>query len=290
MTASPDILVSTEWLAAHAGDPALRLFDCTVDVALGADSIRYESGRSLYDAGHIPGAAFADLTSGLNLHDQWHDWFTLPSPERFAAAAGALGIGDGALVVLYDQGQTAWATRLWWQLRVHGFAAHVLDGGFMKWKAEGRPVTTVATAFAPALLTPRPRPELIAHKHDVVGAAEGAGACLINSVGAEQHRGVSPIHAGRPGHIPTSTNVSYASLLDPETNAYLPPAALRELFAQELAAAAGGAPLITYCNVGIAATSAALALALLGAEDVAVYDGSLHEWAADPALPLVVEA
>ena len=290
MTASADLLVSTEWLGARAADPALRLFDCTVEVVLGGGAISYESGRSLYDAGHIPGAAFADLTSGLNLHDQRHDWFTLPSPERFAAAAGALGIGDGATVVLYDQGQTAWATRLWWQLRVHGFAAHVLDGGCTKWKAEGRPVTTAATVFPPATLTPRPRPDLVAHKQDVVGAAEGAGACLINSVGAEQHRGISPIHAGRPGHIPTSTNVSYASLLDPQTNAYLPPTTLRRLFAQELEAAAGGVPLITYCNVGIAATSAALALALLGVEEVAVYDGSLHEWAADPALPLVVES
>lgn len=292
MPASTDILVSTDWLAARAGDPVLLLFDCTVGVVLGDSAVSYRSGRPQYDAGHIPGAAFADLLAGLNHHDEEHHWFTLPSADEFAAAAGALGIGDGTTVVLYDKGQTAWATRLWWQLRVNGFAAHVLDGGFTKWQAEGRPVTTEAAAFPPATLTPRPRPELVAHLRDVVGAsvAAGAGARLVNTVGPEQHRGVAPIHAGRPGHIPTSANVPYAALLDPATNAYLPPAALRELFARELGSAGSGVPIITYCNAGVAATSAALALAVVGIEDVAVYDGSLHEWAADPALPLVVEA
>ena len=289
MPASSDILVSTDWLAAHTGDPGLRLFDCTVNVVLGDGGATYLSGRPLYDAAHIPGAAFADLTAALNHHDGERHWFTLPSAEDFSAAAGALGIGDGTTVVLYDQAQAAWASRLWWQLRANGFAARVLDGGFSKWQAEGRPVTTAAAAFPAAKLTPRPRPELVARREDVVSATAGAGARLVNTLAPESYRGVAPLHAGRPGHIPTSVNVPYATVLDPATNAYLPPAALRELFERELGSAVGAAPIITYCNAGVAATSAALALALAGVEDVAVYDGSLREWAADPALPLVIE-
>ena len=288
MTTPSGLLVSTDWLATHLGDPSVRVFDCTVRIAPTPDSIRFPSGGPLYTAGHIPGAAFADLTVGLNLHDEQDNWFMLPSPADFADAAGALGIGDGLTVVLYDQGQTMWAARLWWQLRLHSFDALVLDGGFARWQAEGRPVSQEAAAHAPATLTPRLRPELLATTADVYAVTQEGGACLINAVGREQHRGTSPQHAGRPGHIPASVNVPYDALLDPATNAYLPPATLRELFAAQ--GAHPGERVITYCGGAIAASSAALALALAGVDDVAVYDGSLRQWAADPALPLVVDA
>lgn len=129
--------------------------------------------------------------------------------------------------------------------------------------------------------------ELVATTAEVFDVPRGGGACLINALGREQYRGTSPQHSGRPGHIPTSVNVPYDAVLDPATNAYLSPAALRELFAAQ--GARPGERAITYCGGGIAASSAALALALAGVEDVAVYDGSPRAWAADPALPLVVE-
>ena len=283
-------LITTSELAARLGDPSLRLYDCTVDVAIvGGTSISYRCGRGIYDAAHIPGAAFADLTGSLNRHDEEHHWFTLLPPGELAAAAGALGMGDGTEIVVYDQGQTAWAARLWWQLSTIGVEARVLDGGFVKWKAEGRETAAEPSAYASASLTPRPRPELVASKADVLAASEAGAACLLNTVGPEQHRGVAPIHAGRPGHIPGSGNVPYAALLDPATNAYLPAAELRALFVGAGADAAAGRPVIAYCNAGIAATSGALAAAVAGIESVRVYDGSLHEWAADEALPLVVQ-
>lgn len=286
MTAHQGLLVTTDWLAERLGDPSVRVYDCTVRIDPTPNSIRFPSGRPLYDAGHIPGAAFADLTRGLNLHDEQDNWFMLPSPADFAAAAGALGIGDGHTVVLYDQGQTMWAARLWWQLRLHGFDALVLDGGFAKWQAEGRPVSSEAATHAPATFAPVLRERLLATKADVFEITQAGGACLINAVGVEQHRGTSPQHAGRPGHIPTSVNVPYDTVLDPATNAYLPPAALREVFAAQ--GARPGQRVVTYCGGAIAASSAALALTLAGIDDVAVYDGSLREWAADPALPLVI--
>ena len=89
---------------------------------------------------------------------------------------------------------------------------------------------------------------------------------------------------GRPGRIPGSVNVPVASLLDPDTGAFRPPQALRQAF--EAAGALGGRRVIAYCGGGIAASGDALALTLLGARDVAVYDGSLSEWIADPACPL----
>lgn len=286
MPAPTGPLASTDWLAARLGDPSLRVFDCTVLVQPGGTTIRFPSGRPLYDAHHIPGAAFADLTHGLNLHDEQDNWFTLPAPAALAAEAGRIGIGDGLTVVLYDQGPGMWAARLWWQLRQLGFDTLVLDGGFKKWRAEGRAETTEPTVHAPATLTPRPRPELLATKDEVRALVTGGGACLINAVGPEQHAGTSPQHAGRPGHIPTSVNVPFDAVLDPATNAFLPPARLRELFAAQGAVA--GQRVVTYCGGAIAATNAALALELAGVPDVAVYDGSLREWAADPSLPLVV--
>jgi len=286
MTALPGPLVSTAWLAEHLGDPSVRVFDCTVRVDPTPDSLRFPSGRPLYDAGHIPGAAFADLTTGLNLHDEGANWFTLPTPVALAHEAGALGIGDGHTIVLYDQTSTMWAARLWWQLRLLGLDALVLDGGFTKWLAEGRPTSSAPATHPAATLTPALRPELLATKADVVGIVEGGGACLLNAVSRAQHDGTAPQHAGRPGHIPGSVNVPFDAVLDPATNAYLPPARLREVFA------AGGVHpgerVVTYCGGAIAASSAALALALAGVDEVAVYDGSLREWCADPTLPLVV--
>lgn len=286
MTALTGPLISTDRLAARLGDASLRLYDCSVLSQPVPGLIRFPSGRPLYEQHHIPGAAFADLREGLNLHDERDNWFTLPSPADFAAAVGAIGIGDGLDIVLYDQGPTIWAARLWWQLRLHGLDAAVLDGGYRKWTAEGRPVTAEPTVYPPATLTPRVRPELLATKADVVAITREGGACLINAVGREQHQGTSPEHAGRPGHIPSSVNVPYGDVLDPETNAYLPPGRLRELFAAQ--GAVPGARVVTYCGGAIAASSAALALELAGVPDVAVYDGSLREWAADPKLPLVV--
>ena len=84
-------LVSTDWLAANLGDPQVRLFDCSVDVTIEDGKLRYGSGTGLYAAQHIPGAAFADLTSGLNLHDEEHHWFTLPAPDAFASALPTWG-------------------------------------------------------------------------------------------------------------------------------------------------------------------------------------------------------
>ena len=286
--AIPGPLVSTDWLAANLGNPDLRVLDCTVFLrapAPGSDRRSYvqESGRADWEKGHIPGAGFADLVHELSDPDAKLP-FMMPSPARFAEAMARYGVGDNSNVVLYDASSTMWATRVWWMLRAFGFDnAAVLDGGWKKWTLEGRPVSTETPAPASATFTPRPRPQLIASKDDVLEAITAGSACVVNALTPEQHRGdVAPY--GRPGRIANSVNVSARDLVDRETGAYLPLDQLREQC--ETPGALSSGRVITYCGGGIAATSTAFVLTLLGHGNVAVYDGSMSEWGRDEALPM----
>lgn len=286
--AHPEFLVETDWLADHLSDPDLRILDCTVFLRSVDDKghvIRArESGRAHWEAGHIPGASFVDLLEELSDTSSPY-LFMLPSAEQFAAAMGRHGVGEGTRVVLYDAAHTMWAARVWWMLRTFGFDnAAVLNGGWRKWTREGRPVSTEPSTYPPSRFVPRPRPELIATKDEVIAAMEQGGVCLMNALTADQHRGDGPSPYGRPGHIPTSVNLAAREIVDPATHAYLPEADLRARFTAAGTKVAG--KVITYCGGGIAASSNAFVLTLLGHENVAVYDGSLSEWTADPALPL----
>ena len=120
-----------------------------------------------------------------------------------------------------------------------------------------------------------------------MGAGVGGGSCLINALGREQHSGADGGRDyGRTGHIPGATNVPSGELTDPETGLYRPAEELGLLFAQ--AGAARTQRVVTYCGGGITASNDAFVLAMLGYENVAVYDASLSEYAADPSLPLEV--
>jgi len=274
-------LVSTAWLEDHLGDGELRILDATVDVDVTTGQI--ESGRRRWESGHIPGSAFADLLVDLSEPDDRFA-FTMPSANRFAAAIGGLGVGDGTRVVIYDARESMWAARLWWLLRTYGFdEAAVLDGGWIAWVGEGRPVTTDPSAYAATTFTPRPRLGLMVGK-DVMSRAIGdAHTCIVDALGPREYRGELAFY-GRPGHLPGAMNVPARRLLDRDTQCFRSLAELREMFRPALAAE----HVITYCGGGVAAASDALALHLLGHRDVAVYDGSMAEWAADPSLPLVV--
>ena len=287
--AHPEYLVSTEELAAQIGDPNLRILDCTVYLRMqpgddGKQRVVIESGRANYEQGHIPGAQFADLINDLS-DPNASLRFTAPSAEQFAAAMSRLGVGEGTRVVCYDANMTMWATRVWWLLRAFGFDnAAVLDGGWKKWTAEGRPTTTEVPSYPPGNFIPRPRPELFADKNEVLEAIRRGDTCIINALTPEQHTGEVSGGYARPGHITGSVNVPATHAIDPQTGAYLPAEELRKRFSEVGAESAGR--IITYCGGGIAATSDAFILALLGKENVAVYDGSLSEWAADPSLPM----
>lgn len=281
-----DQLVSTDWLAGELGRPDLRVLEATVHLRSGPDGFFLESGWADWDAGHIPGSAFADLIEALSDRESPLPCMA-PSADQFARELEALGVGEGTRVVVYDRVGTHWATRLWWLLRAFGFDdAAVLDGGWRAWTAERRPVSTEPSPPpAPVRFAAQPRPELFASKEDVLAALDEPTTCIVNALGREQHRG-EEVGFRRPGHIPGALNVPSQELLDPATGRYLP----REQLAERFAGVLERPRAITYCGGGIAATNDAFVLSLLGHRDVAVYDGSLEEWAADPALPLQLGA
>jgi len=282
--ARPEYLVTTDWLAGHLRDEKVRVLDCTTHLPPLPDFSLYEvvPGRADYEKAHIPGAAFVDIEHEVSTpHPRLH--FMLPDAERFAAAMSRLGIGDDTLVVTYSTASHWWATRLWWMLRVFGHdRAAVLDGGFQKWQAEGRPIESGSGQARPsARFTAKMRPELVAQREDVLAAVGRSDVCTVNALRAEQHAGTGGVHYGRRGHITGSCNIPAAQHVRAD-NTFRSPAELETMFASALAAP----QVITYCGGGIAATSVALVLAMLGYDNVKVYDNSLTEWAADPSLPM----
>ena len=284
MTALP-LLVAPERLSDLLDDPSLRVLDATVWLQLHPDGseVTIESGRADFEAGHIPGAVFADL---VELSDPVRPaWFMLPEAERFAEGMSRLGVGPGTHVVVYDGDDGVWATRLWWMLRAFGFdSVSVLDGGMKAWRAGGLPISTETPEVARASFVARFRPKLVATRAEVEALIRDGDACLVNALPEVLFRGEVPVTPGRYGHIPGSVSVPHRSLVDPESNHFLPLESLRDCFA---AAGVLDRPrVVTYCGGAIDATFDAFALALLGREDVAVYDGSLVEWASDPDLPL----
>ncbi|WP_431272315.1 sulfurtransferase [Dankookia sp. P2] len=186
--------------------------------------------------------------------------------------------------MLYARASLQWATRVWWMLRAIGFDdAAILDGGFDRWSAEGRPTATEETRYPPAVLTARPRPGLFIGKEEVRAAIGDAGACTINALAPDLHRGENARY-GRPGRIPGSVNVPAAALLDPATLTIRPAAEVAASFAA--VGADPGKRILLYCGGGIAATLDAFLLHQLGYRDIAVYDASMSEWAKDESLPI----
>jgi thiosulfate/3-mercaptopyruvate sulfurtransferase len=283
--AHPEFLIDTETLHSRLGDPDLCVLDCTTHL-LPDPKITYQvvPGRADFEQGHIPGAQFVDLQ--VDLSDNGHRFrFMAPTAEAFAAAMSRFGVGEGVRVVLYSTANPWWATRVWWLLRVFGFDdAAVLDGGFQKWRREGRPVETgPARPRPPGRFVVREQRPLMVGKEEVLRAIGDPGVCTLNALLPEQHAGTGGTSYGRPGRIKGSRNLPAAHLLDRTSNTFLPAEELRRRFA---AVGALDRAVITYCGGGIAASADAFALTLLGHEHVKLYDASLSEWASDPNLPM----
>lgn len=278
--------VSAEWLYEQLGDEDLVIVDATVHLSTPPDgSVHIEPGLATYLEEHIPGAVYADLFTDFSDHEAPQP-FTAASSERFATAAGAVGIGEGRRVVLYDQKNGIWAARLWWQLRLEGFDdAAVLDGGLPAWKAAGYPVSDEQVVPHGATFTSQHRPELVRSTEEIAASLDDPNTLIINALDPATYRGESPSYPRR-GHIPGSINIPFGDLVDPSTGRLKPAAELREILDKAGALNPDVKP-VTYCGGGIAASGLAHALAAAGRSDVAVYDGSLNAWTADESLPLV---
>lgn len=288
-------LVSTEWLSKHLGEPSLRVYDVTLYVEYKGDSGNSFGGYNLnsetafkeWAAAHIPGSNFIDLKSEL-FDSKSEIPFTMPSADSFADELSRRGVSDDTAVVFYNNGSQMWATRVWWMLRSIGFDnVAVLDGGWEKWQREGRPTDSKTTQHSKGNLSVKPRPEMWIDKANVLRVLQDGGPTMINALAHEVYTGELNRY-GRPGHLPGSFNVPYASLINPETNEFRKHEELRPMFGHSGALDAD--EVIVYCGGGISATMVCMALRLCGQEKVSVYDGSLNEWVLDETLPLKLGA
>ncbi|MET9384369.1 rhodanese-like domain-containing protein [Streptomyces sp. NPDC002928] len=286
----PGPLVDDTWLAAHLDDPRLVVLDATALLPSPRHDgdHRSASGRAGWAERHLPGSRHADLTGDLCDHTAPYH-FAVPSPAAIAAALARLGVGEGSAVVAYDTGGGIWAARLWWMLRAISVPAAVLDGGLAAWEAAGRPLASGdEDAPPPAVVpvTPAPRPELWTGIEEVAAITRGERpGTLVCALPTGGYDGSAPTRYTRRGHIPTSRSLPGRDLLD-ATGRVLPAAELTAKVATVLTPT--DSPVVLYCGGGISAASTALALTLLGREDVSLYDGSLEEWSGDAARPLVL--
>ena len=224
-----DTLVTTDWLIDQLGADDLVVLDCTVFLTPGDNGFVATPGSENFEAGHIPGAAFADLTGDL-VDTEAGIGFAIPTPEHFGAAMERLGVDDDSRVVLYDGNNPMWAARVWFMLRWIGFdRAALLDGGLKAWKAEGRALRTgpaLVDSAEPGSLSLNPRPRLIADKAEVMAAIGDGATCLIDALPAPVFNGDVQPYA-RPGHIPGAINIPGPGMLDPETGRFLPEEQIR---------------------------------------------------------------
>jgi thiosulfate/3-mercaptopyruvate sulfurtransferase len=274
-----DSVVTTEWLGTHLGDPDVRI----VDGSWHMPQAKRNPARE-FESAHLPGAVFFDIDA---IADKATDLpHMLPSPAAFAKAVGALGLGDGEFVVVYDSRGVVSAARVWWTFRVFGHdAVAVLDGGLPKWRADGRPIESGPAAPKLRTFTPRFRPELVRDvaqmktnvdmRHEQVLDARSRGRFAATE--PEPRVGL------RGGHIPGSLNLPYDELATGD-GTLRPPAELRAALTK--AGVDLDKPVVTTCGSGITASVLALALDRAGRSDTAVYDGSWTEWAGRDDTPV----
>src|ERR1700674_2031949 len=283
----PNALISTDALARELGHASLRVYDCTtyLQPAPAESDVPYVvvPGHDSFSAAHVPGADFLDLQGEFS-DAATRLRFMMPPVAQLEAAFGRHGVGNDARVVLYSIGTMMWATRFWWMLKALGFdGAAVLDGGFDKWRAEGRPIESgPAKGYPPAAFIARPRPGRFVARQAVLAAIKDPDAVIVNALGPQFHKGLEPSRYGRPGRIPGSVNVPAASLVDPQTKAFTSLAEAAAKFAA--AGVAKDKHVIAYCGGGISATVDLFVLHQLGFDDLALYDASMGEWAKDATL------
>jgi thiosulfate/3-mercaptopyruvate sulfurtransferase len=273
-------LVDADWLEGHLDDPRVRVLDVR---GRHPSSALPHAKLAEYTAGHIPGATFVDWE---------HDFIDVSDPvpvqvarsDAFAARAGELGIGEGDVVVTYDDYYGIFAARVAWAFRYYGTDSRVLDGGWLTWREEARPVTDTVVKRPGATYVARPRRLLRRTLADVLRARE-RGAMLVDA--RPRHLFLGEVGTANTGHIPGARCLPYQELVDGATGLWAAPAAVARL-ARDAGIDPDRPPreLIATCGSGVSATVAMLSLERIGVHCEGVYDGSFNEWGSDGSRPV----
>jgi len=277
-----DSLVTTEWLAGEMGASDLRIVDCTKHLpGTGRDP------QAEYEAGHIPGAVFMDLSDLVDSTNPVENM--LPSAEKFASRMQSLGLGDGSRIVLYDDSAVKTSARAWFMLKM--FGAHdvaILDGGIAKWKAEGRPLTQGKESLRHRHFTAWHDDSGVRSKAQVLANLHSKGEQVVDARGAARWSGAEadPRPNIASGHIPGSFNVPFTQLYNAD-GTFKDQAGIKAAFTE--AGVDLERPVITSCGSGVTACVLLFGLHLIGKDDAALYDGSWTEWGNDPDTPKAVK-
>jgi thiosulfate/3-mercaptopyruvate sulfurtransferase len=272
-------IVTPNELCSHLQDASWAIIDCRADLA------RPEWGAHAYAEGHIPGAVHAnlerDLSGEITRSTGRHP---LPAPQRFAETLSRWGIDASTQVVAYDQGNSAYAARLWWMLRWMGHhAVAVLDGGFAAWQKAGLPISGRAEGRAPRsfVIQKGDQPVSTAELQDVLGRN---AAALVDARASDRFNGRNETIDPVAGHVPGALNHPFAENLD-ENGHFRSAQELRKRWERTLAGR-GPEETITMCGSGVTACHNLLALEIAGLPGARLYAGSWSEWIRDPSRPV----
>jgi thiosulfate/3-mercaptopyruvate sulfurtransferase len=257
----PEALVSTEWLASHLDDPGIRIVD-----------MRRAAGD--YEAGHLPNAVHL---ANDEIRDADASPTFLPTQAEFESLMGRLGIGNTTRVIAYDERGGIYAARLWWILNHFGHAnVALLDGGWLKWNAEQRAVTSEVPKPPIASFRATPNPRWVATADDVKAAIGKRGTRIVDARTQAEIDGKDLRGIKRGGYVPSSVPLYWEDLLDPATKVFKPAAELERIFKET--GLERSDEIITYCQVGMRASVDLFALHLIGYDKLRNYYGSWEEW------------
>jgi thiosulfate/3-mercaptopyruvate sulfurtransferase len=276
--ARPELLATPEWLADELSRESVRV----IDVRWRPDG----SASQLFESGHVPGATHLDWRAELTEAptEETGPAIHLTPPDRASHAFARAGISDDSTVVLYDDTLSLYAAWTWWALRAYGFeSARILDGGFPAWQASRRPVSTASLPYSSGTFAARPNPRLRLSTTDVRAMLGSPDVQLIDTRAAAEFRGFEG-NARRLGHIPGAINVPVGATHQRGLQSLRNADDLRSQL--NGANVARGRRLVCYDGSGIGAAKLAFILALVGHDDVAVYDGGWAEWGDRLDLPV----